>query len=690
MLATASASKFAGFSSIAALCLLWGAQASAQSAGSPGSGGAANAGGAGDGAGAPSGGMSSGGMPASDGGAPASGGAPSGAAGMMSATGGAPSGAAGMSGEGTAGAPAMSTNLVTNGTFETTASPWWSNASSTDENPADITLAIADGQLCATMTAGGKNVWDEIIGLSGVALVKNQYYHVSFTVTADAPRKIKFKTGLGTAPYSDYFIEPVDVTATPTTATPQLVDYTYLNLRDDPMAQFQFQIGGTGGVVCVDNVVLEPVPAPATPAYTSPSHSHHPFKDYKGMVKMGTAVDTPIFLSNPLHNSIVAGEFAMITPANSMKMNLIQPTEGVFDYTDTDALAAWAKANNLEFRGHPLVWHTQTPSWLTSPETPWTRDQMIDIMYKHIDGLMGHYVGQFPYWDVVNEAVEVNQDTGVWGYRSTPWHDIIGDDFIELAFNHAHAADPSAELLYNDYNIEQKGNPKADYVFEMVKALKDKGVPIGGIGFQGHYFIEPDGTTSNGVPDMQAIRDNMARYDELGIDVQITECDFRIGKPLTDMKTDVQNKFYADMLQACIDAPNCSHFTVWGLSDLDSWVPGTFADYDYAHLWDTALMPKADYFAMTDVFAKYNTDGSLIGGNMGTAGATGMLGGAGTTGGAGMPAGTGMMGGSSPAAAEKKSGGGCAVTPGSNQPGAWLGSALALLGVLVSRRRRKG
>ena len=486
-------------------------------------GGAGNSAGgvANGGTGGQSGGTATGGM-FSSAGDTSTGGAPTGSAGMASASGGAPSGAAGMSGGGTAGAAGMSMNVLTNGTFDSTVSPWWSNASGTTDNPADIAVAVTNGQLCATMMAGGKNVWDEIVGYSGVALLPNQYYHVSFTVTADAPRTIKFKTGLGTAPYSDYFIESIAVTATPTTATPQQIDYTYLNLRNDPMAQFQFQIGGTGGTVCVDNVVLEPVPAPAMPTYTSPSHSHHPFKDYKTAIKMGTAVDTPIWLSNPLHNSIVAGEFAMITPANSMKMNLIQPTQGVFDYTDTDALAAWAKQNGLEFRGHPLVWHTQTPDWFTKPDTPWTADQMTDIMYKHIDGLMGHYVGQFPYWDVVNEAVDVNKDTGVWGFRSTPWHDTIGDNFIELAFNHAHAADPAAELLYNDYNIEQKGNAKADYVFDMVNRLKSEGIPIGGIGFQGHYFIEPDGTTTNGVPDIQAIRDNMARYNDIGIDVQIT------------------------------------------------------------------------------------------------------------------------------------------------------------------------
>ncbi len=546
-----------------------------------------------------------------------------------------------------------------NGTFDTVKDPWWSNASSTSDPVAAMTVDVTNGQLCATITSGGKNPWDVVLGVSTVPLVKNQYYHIKFTMTADAPRRVKFKTGLGEAPYSDYFILPINITATATT-----FEYTYLNLRDDPNAQFQFQIGTYGtspsaGTVCVDDVVLEPVPAPLTPTYKTSAPSGHPFKEYSKIVKMGTAVDTPIFLSNPAHNSIVAGEFSMITPANSMKMNLIQPKKGTFDFTDTDGLVAWAQTNGLEFRGHPLVWHTQAPAWLTSPtdgtgpDGAYTRDEMIAIMYAHIDALMTRYKGKFPYWDVVNEAIDGTD------YRATFWQKTIGNDFIDLAFTRARAADPAAKLFYNDYNDEQKGNAKGDRVFELVRDLKARGIPIDGVGFQGHYFVEPDGNTATGVPDMQAIRDNMARYNEIGVEVQITECDFRIGKPLSDVKTQLQNKFFADLLQACVDAPNCSHFTVWGLSDLDSWVPSTFPDYDYAHLFDSQLKPKAAYTAMSQVFAQYNTDDS-----------------------AAKPPVT------TPPAAPASSGG-CSLAPRTSGSAPWLLMALAMLGALSSRRRSK-
>jgi len=544
-------------------------------------------------------------------------------------------------------APAGAQNLITNGTFDADSAPWWPHASSTEANPADNTLAAADGQLCATMTAGGKNPWDVIVGYSGIALTKGQRYRVAFNASADVERTIKFKVGLGDTPYTDYFIKTVSVGV-----DQRLIEYTYLNLRDDAMAQFQLQIGSLPGKICVDNVVVEPVPEPTLDAYITPSTTGKPLKNWSAMVKMGTAVDTPIFLSSPKHNQIVANEFSAVTPANSMKMNLIQPARGTFDFTDTDALLAWAETNSLEFRGHPLIWHTQAPGWLT--DGTFTEQEMIDIMYAHIDGVMTKYKGRIPYWDVVNEAINVVD--GVADYRKTFWHDRIGPKFIELAFARARMNDPAAKLLYNDYNSEKKGDVKGDRVFELVKGLKEKGL-IDAVGLQGHFYILPNGGTE-GVPNYQAIRDNMARYNDIGVQVHITECDFRIGKPLDANKTEVQNKFFTEMLQACVDAPNCDHFTVWGLSDVDSWVPSTFKEYDYAHIYDANLVAKPAYQALSQVFAKYNPDGTLVGSTP-----------------------------PPPAPTAKEDDGGCSVNPHSSRGGSWLATALALFGITVLTRR---
>ncbi len=562
--------------------------------------------------------------------------------------------------------PASAANILTNGTFDTAKDPWWGNASTTSDPPADQTIAVEEGKLCSTQVSGGKNPWDVVLGVSGVPLVAGKYYRIAFSASADVERTIKYKTGLGEAPYSDYFAQTITISP-----TPKDFEVTYKNVHEDPMGQFQFQIGKTAGKVCIDNVVIEEVAEPVLPAYMTPSITTKPFKAYEKVVKMGTAVDTPIFLSSPKHNQIVENEFSAITPANSMKMNLIQPTQGTFDFVDTDALYSWAQAKGLEFRGHPLVWHTQAPSWIQD-DTTLTRDQMIGLMNAHIDGLMGHYPN-LPYWDVVNEAIEFSN--GVPAFRSTFWHDRIGDDFVDLAFQRARMADADTKLFYNDYNIEQAGEAKSDRVFQMIQDMKMRGIPIDGVGLQSHYFVTPDGGLS-GVPNIDAIRANIKRYADIGVEVHITECDFRLGKPLDDSKLALHTKFFSELLQACIDAENCTHFTVWGLSDIDSWVPSTFPDYDYAHLFDSAFAPRPAYQEMNKIFAKYNPDdGTLLGGTGGTGGGTG---------------GTGTAGSGSGAVAETKDSG-CSVARASGVDATGAGLALlALLGLsLVSRRAAK-
>jgi endo-1,4-beta-xylanase len=275
-------------------------------------------------------------------------------------------------------------------------------------------------------------------------------------------------------------------------------------------------------------------------------------------------------------------------------------------------------------------------------------------MNAHIDALMTHYPN-IPYWDVVNEAID---DGAMW--RSTFWHDTIGDDFIDLAFQRARAADPDAKLFYNDYNVEQLGNAKADRMFNMIKDMRARGIPIDGAGLQSHYFVGPP-DQPNGVPDMNAIKANIARYAEIGVEVHITECDFRLVKPLDQAKTDTQTKFFADLFQICADAPNCTHFTVWGLSDIDSWVPSTFPEMDYAHLYDANFMPRASYQAMTQVLAKYNADGTPVGSGSGSE------------------------------AAKTEESGGCAITAaGSHGETGWSAALLGLLGVsMLSRRTAK-
>lgn len=506
-------------------------------------------------------------------------------------------------------APASAQNLISNGTFDEAKEPWWTHASA----PAMQVAEVVDGRLCSTITGGisaeqaaadeslsKTQTWDVILGYSGIPLVNGQYYKISFSASSTTSRAFRFKIGLGEMPYTDYYIKTVEAVA-----TPQVFTETFLNIRDNDSAQFQFHIGGVDGDICIDDVVVEQVAPPAVDPFVTQSLTGSPLKAHSQTLTLGTAVDTPIFLSNPLHNSIVAGEFSMITPANSMKMNNIHPSVDIWDFTETDALYAWAVDNGLDFRGHPLVWHTQAPNWLN--DTEWSRDEMLKYMFDHIDMLMQHYPN-IKYWDVVNEAIEPNHNYLGLNLRETVWSTRIGADFIDLAFQRAAQNNSSAVLMYNDYNSSPAGDPKADAVYNLVADMVARGIPIHAVGLQNHWFVRKDATIGANY-NLQAFIDNMARYAAINIDVHLTEMDVRIQElPATPEQVAAQTQVYREVIQACIDAPNCKNLTVWGLSDIDSWVPSTFQGEGDAHLYDSNFVAKGGYQAMTEVLSAYPSD----------------------------------------------------------------------------------
>ncbi len=479
-------------------------------------------------------------------------------------------------------------NQLQNGDFSNGTNGWWSATN----NGATHTMAVnAAQELCHTISAPGIDPWDIVVGQDNLNMVSGQWYEIAFDAYASVDRTINFKTGLGSAPYTDYFVTTANLTT-----TPQRITVAFNNVVSDPATQFQFHLGGTAGEVCIDNVsvmtTIEPTPVP----YTTQSQSGQPLRAYDGQINIGSAVDSGIFLSDATHNAILANEFNLFTPVNAMKMEPLVGTRNNYDWAVADAMVDFAEDNNMAFHGHALVWHIQQPGWIENGT--FSQAEMLDEMYSHIDTVMGRYAGRILYWDVVNEAVHTTNgnETGDAPYalRSTIWHDRIGSDYIDLAFERARLADPTAVLLYNDYNISQMGHNKADYVFNMVKELvQNEGTPIDQVGMQMHYDVAQP-------PNVQAVIDNFARYAAIGVDVQITEIDVRIALPATQAELDAQADVYRQMLRACLDAPNCDNFTTWGLSDIDSWIPGWFTGYGDAHLYDATYTAKPAYHALID------------------------------------------------------------------------------------------
>ncbi|WP_020140572.1 endo-1,4-beta-xylanase [Streptomyces sp. 351MFTsu5.1] len=250
-------------------------------------------------------------------------------------------------------------------------------------------------------------------------------------------------------------------------------------------------------------------------------------------------------LGDSAYTSIASREFNMVTPENEMKIDATEPQRGQFNFTAGDRVYNWAVQNGKKVRGHTLAWHSQQPGWMQSLSGSSLRQAMID----HINGVMAHYKGKIAQWDVVNEAYA----DGNSGARRDSNLQRTGNDWIEVAFRTARAADPAAKLCYNDYNTDNWTWAKTQAVYNMVKDFKQRGVPIDCVGFQSHF--------NNDSPYNSNYRTTLQSFAALGVDVAVTELDIQGASATT----------YANVVNDCLAVSRCLGVTVWGVRDSDSW-----------------------------------------------------------------------------------------------------------------------
>jgi endo-1,4-beta-xylanase len=280
-------------------------------------------------------------------------------------------------------------------------------------------------------------------------------------------------------------------------------------------------------------------------------------------------------------------EFNICVPENAGKMGPLRPARDAFDFKDLDRLVEVAQAGRLRVRGHALVWHQQMPRWLT--EGKWTRDEALQVMKDHITTVLQHYKGKVYAWDVVNEAVA---DGAPHGIRDDSfWKKVVGEDYVEKAFEFARQADPQVVLYYNDYGAEG-GGAKSDAVYELVKRLKARSL-VDGVGWQCHF--ESGWKVNDGY-----VR-NAERLAKLGLEISVTELDLRLPLPSTPEKLAAQAESYRAMLAFCVSQPNVKAMLLWGFTDKASWVPQFFKGSGDALLFDAVYRPKPAYHALLDV-----------------------------------------------------------------------------------------
>ncbi|MEU2460451.1 endo-1,4-beta-xylanase [Streptomyces sp. NPDC012473] len=281
-------------------------------------------------------------------------------------------------------------------------------------------------------------------------------------------------------------------------------------------------------------------------------------------------------LGDSAYTTIAGREFNMVTAENEMKIDATEPQRGQFNFSSADRVYNWAVQNGKQVRGHTLAWHSQQPGWMQSLSGSALRQAMTD----HINGVMAHYKGKIVQWDVVNEAFA----DGSSGARRDSNLQRSGNDWIEVAFRAARAADPAAKLCYNDYNVENWTWAKTQAMYSMVRDFKQRGVPIDCVGFQAHF--------NSGSPYNSNFRTTLQNFAALGVDVAVTELDIQGASAST----------YANVTNDCLAVPRCLGITVWGVRDTDSW-----RSQDTPLLFNGDGSKKAAY---TTVLAALNGGGS--------------------------------------------------------------------------------
>lgn len=341
----------------------------------------------------------------------------------------------------------------------------------------------------------------------------------------------------------------------------------------------------------VNSTLSAPTVLPAPVEEASSSEPLRVLAQKRG-ISIGSAVSSAPLQNDANYRSVLAREFNILTPENAMKFEYVHPKRDRYDFSEVDAYADFAKANNMKVRGHPLVWHHSLPRWLWMNEAKFTRDELMAILRDHIHTLVSRYQGEAVAWDVVSEAI--NRDGSL---RDTLWLRNIGPEYIDLAYRWAHEADPEARLFYSDYGNEEEG-PKPDAVYNLVRGLLQRGVPIHGVGFQTHRNLKEP-------PKVNLIAQTMKRYRDLGVEVQFTELDVQIveGKGTLEERLAAQGDVYGQLMRVCLEAKNCTALMTWGFTDRYTWINGLTGKVEAPLIFDTSYRPKPAYDTLKHVLS---------------------------------------------------------------------------------------
>jgi endo-1,4-beta-xylanase len=321
----------------------------------------------------------------------------------------------------------------------------------------------------------------------------------------------------------------------------------------------------------------------------------------------GCAVNAALLREEEGFRTLLAEQCSIVVPENCLKWRILRPTADSYDFTDADNLIAFAEAHGMKVRGHNFVWHESIPAWFAGTVN---KDNAQKLLVDHIHAVGGRYKGKIHSWDVVNEAIWVPDGRPDGLRSSSPWFQLLGPEYIDLAFRTAREADPAALLTYNEYGIENdsdENGKKRAAVLALLRRMKADKVPLDALGIQSHIkAVSKDGFG-------KGLRELLDGAKALGLQVFVTELDVNDDAVETE---DIAERdktvagVYRDYLTQVLQGREVKAVLTWGVSDKDSWLnKGKVRKLHPERLqrplpFDPDYAPAPAFFAMRDCFDK--------------------------------------------------------------------------------------
>ncbi|HEV7219844.1 MAG TPA: endo-1,4-beta-xylanase, partial [Terriglobales bacterium] len=318
----------------------------------------------------------------------------------------------------------------------------------------------------------------------------------------------------------------------------------------------------------------------------------------------GAAVAIPLLRSDPVYAQVLSEQYSILVAENAMKWRALRPAPDRFSFDAANELVTFAEKNAIKVRGHNLCWHESLPDWFAGTVT---KENAQQFLTDHIMTVAGHYKGKIHSWDVVNEAVDAKSGRED-GLRTSPWFEMLGPGYLDIAYRTAREADPDALLTYNEYGIEydnEEESRKRAFTLQLLRRLKGSNVPLDAVGIQSHIRAGSPFTFGKG------IREFIASAREMGLQVFITEMDVNGDELAYDDIEKIDHAtaaVYRDYLSTVLANPAVTAVLTWGVSDAHSWLNSPMRKQRHPNRpqrplpFDENYRPKEAFFAMRGGF----------------------------------------------------------------------------------------